>query len=140
MNFSTSFFVFPKKESFSLQRTETIDNSSGTGQEYFTFVQGGTEISNSIIAIGGEYDISINFLCLNTSTSGSVVMEPILNGTPIFAQPYEVEPKDNDNVYYVGIKKRITLLAGANIIELEQSNVGAGTGRIFEANVIIKQV
>ena len=67
-------------------------------------------------------------------------MEPKLNGTPIFSQPYEVEPKDNDNVYYVGIQKRITLLAGANTIELEQSNVGSGTGRIFEANVILKQV
>ncbi len=127
-------------EEFYFQRVETINNNSGTPVEYFTEVQGGTEITNTATFTGGTYSVDINFVCLNTSTSGSVKVDPQVDGVSVFAEPYEVEPKDNDNIYYVGIRKRITITAGVRAVDLNLTNVGSGTGRIFEANVTLTKI
>ena len=132
-----SDFLGTATEEFYFQRVETIDNSTGTPVEYFTEVQGGTEITNTATYTGGTYLININFVCLNTSTSGSVKVDIQVGGTSVFADPYEVEPKDNDNIYYVGISKRIPITAGVKAVDVNLTNVGSGTGRIFEANVTI---
>jgi len=124
-------------EMFYLERIETIDNNTAINVEYFTFVQGGTQIVNVINAVGGVYLFELSFLCLNTSRSGSVVVSPELNAIPIFSQSYSQEPKDTTNVFYTSISKRVTLLAGNNTININLSNVGNGTGRIFEANCTI---
>ena len=132
-----SDFLGTATEEFYFQRVETIDNSTGTAVEYFTEVQGGTEITNTATYTGGTYLININFVCLNTSTSGSVKVDIQVGGTSVFVEPYEVEPKDNDNIYYVGISKRIPITAGVKAVDVNLTNVGSGTGRIFEANVTI---
>ena len=127
-------------EQFYLERVETIDNASGTPVEYFTEVQGGTEISNIINVTGGTYWFEWSFICANTSQSGSVVVNPQVNSSDVFAQPSEHEPKDSDNRLYIHISKRIVLSSGNNTIQLQQSNSGSGTGRIYEANVQITKV
>ena len=127
-------------ESFYLERVETIDNNSGTAIEYFTEVQGGTEITNTVTAVGGTYNFELSFVCRNTSNNGSCEVNPQLNTSDIFAVDYTVEPDDGNNIYYVNISKRITLSAGVNTIDINLSNAGSGTARIYEANVIISKV
>ncbi len=135
-----SFNILPTVESFYLTRIETIDNNSGTPIEYFTEPQSGTEISNIITAAGGTYNFCLSAICANTSTGGSVVIDPEIGGVSVFSQPFEHEPKDTDNKFYVNIQKRVTLAAGANTIQIQLSNSGGGTGRIFEANVQLTKV
>jgi hypothetical protein len=99
-------------EQFYLERTETIDNTTAVDVEYFTFVQGGTEISNN----------------------------PQLNSIDVFSQTYKREPKDVNETFYESISKRVSLSAGANTVQLQLSNDGSGTARIYEANVQITKV
>ncbi len=124
-------------ETFYLERTETIDNSTAVDIEYFTEVQGGTEIVNVISAVGGTYLLNINWICLNTSQGGSIVVTPQIDSVDVFSQAYEQEPKDSDNIFYSSISKRVTLAAGNNTIQLQMRNEGPGTARIFEANCTI---
>ena len=124
-------------ETFYLERTETIDNNSAVDIEYFTEVQGGTEIVNVISAVGGTYLLNINWICLNTSQGGSIVVTPQIDSVDVFSQAYEQEPKDSDNIFYGSISKRVTLTAGNNTIQLQMRNEGPGTARIFEANCTI---
>ncbi len=124
-------------ETFYLERTETIDNNSAVDIEYFTEVQGGTEIVNVISAVGGTYLLNINWICLNTSQGGSIVVTPQIDSVDVFSQAYEQEPKDSDNIFYGSISKRVTLAAGNNTIQLQMRNEGPGTARIFEANCTI---
>ena len=124
-------------ETFYLERTETIDNSTAVDIEYFTEVQGGTEIVNIISAVGGTYLLNVNWICLNTSQGGSIVVTPQIDSVDIFSQAYEQEPKDSDNIFYGSISKRVTLAAGNNTIQLQMRNEGPGTARIFEANCTI---
>ena len=127
-------------EQFYLERTETINNATAIDVEYFTFVQGGTEITNTITATGGTYFFEFSFLCFNTSKSGRVVINPQVNSIDIFSQPYKREPKDSSEIYYCSISKRVALSAGVNTIQLQLQNEGNGTARIFEANVQITKV
>lgn len=127
-------------ESFYLTRIETIDNNNTTPLEYFTEPQNGTEISNTITAAGGVYNFSFYVICANTSTGGSVVINAEIGGVSVFSQPYEHEPKDTANVFYVNIQKRVTLAAGTNTIQIQLSNNGGGTGRVFEAGATITKV
>ena len=124
-------------ESFYLERVETIDENTTTPKEYFTFAQNGTEINNVISANGGAYNVQFSVICANTSTGGRVVINPKINGVNLFSQPYEHEPKDTANIFYININKQTTLSPGNNTIQIELSNDGGGTGRIFEANAII---
>ena len=124
-------------ETFYLERIETIDNNSAVDIEYFTEVQGGTEIVNVISAVGGTYLFNINWICLNTSQGGSIVVTPQIDSVDVFSQAYEQEPKDSDNIFYGSISKRVTLAAGNNTIQLQMRNEGPGTARIFEANCTI---
>ena len=124
-------------ENFYLERIETIDENTTTPKEYFTFAQNGTEINNVISANGGGYNVQFSVICANTSTGGRVVINPKINGINLFSQPYEHEPKDTANVFYININKQTTLSPGNNTIQIELSNDGGGTGRIFEANAII---
>jgi len=127
-------------ERFYLERTETINNATATDVEYFTFVQGGTQITNTISVTGGAYFFEFSFLCYNTSRSGRVVINPQVNSTDIFSQPYKREPKDSSEVFYRSISKKVSLSAGTNTIQLQLQNEGNGTARIFEANVQITKV
>ena len=127
-------------EQFYLERTETIDNSTAVDIEYFTEVQGGTEISNVVSATGGTYWYELSFICLNTSKSGRVVVNAQINSIDVFSQEYRIEPKDNDEIFYQSISKRVTLSAGNNTIQVQLSNDGSGTGRIFEANVQLTKI
>ena len=127
-------------EQFYLERTETIDNSTAVDIEYFTEVQGGTEISNVVSATGGTYWYELSFICLNTSKSGRVVVNAQINSVDIFSQEYRREPKDTDEIFYESIGKRVTLSAGNNTIQVQLSNDGSGTGRIFEANVQLTKI
>jgi len=127
-------------ERFYLERTETINNATATDVEYFTFVQGGTQITNTISVTGGAYFFEFSFLCYNTSRSGRVVINPQVNSTDIFSQPYKREPKDSSEVFYCSISKKVSLSAGTNTIQLQLQNEGNGTARIFEANVQITKV
>jgi hypothetical protein len=127
-------------EQFYLERTETIDNTTAVDIEYFTFVQGGTEISNVINVTGGDYYFEISFLAFCTSNAGRVVVNPQVNSIDIFSNPYKRERKDIDEIFYESIGKRVALSAGANTIQLQLSNNGSGTARIFEANVQITKV
>ncbi len=136
-NYITSGF---NPETFYLQRVEQIDEGTTTAKEYFTFVQGGTEISNVVNAIGGTYSMDISVVCTNTSTGGRVIVEPKIGATPVFVQPYTKEPKDTNDIFYVNISKRVTLAAGNNTINLELSNDGGGDGRIYEANITLKKI
>jgi hypothetical protein len=127
-------------EQFYLERTETIDNSTAVDIEYFTEVQGGTEISNVVSATGGTYWYELSFICLNTSKSGRVVVNAQINSIDIFSQEYRRETKDTDEIFYESISKRVTLSAGNNTIQVQLSNDGSGTGRIFEANVQLTKI
>lgn len=127
-------------ERFYLERTETINNATATDVEYFTFVQGGTEITNTITATGGNYFFEYSFLCFNTSKSGRVVINPQVNSTDIFSNPLKREPKDSSEVFYICISKQVALSAGTNTIQLQLQNEGNGAARIFEANVQITKV
>lgn len=127
-------------EQFYLERTETIDNATAVDIEYFTEVQGGTEISNVVSATGGTYWYELSFICLNTSRSGRVVVNAQINSVDIFSQEYRIEPKDTDEIFYESISKRVTLSAGNNTIQVQLSNDGSGTGRIFEANVQLTKI
>ena len=127
-------------EQFYLERTETIDNSTAVDIEYFTEVQGGTEISNVVSATGGTYWYELSFICLNTSRSGRVVVNAQINSVDIFSQEYRREPKDTDEIFYESIGKRVTLSAGNNTIQVQLSNDGSGTARIFEANVQLTKI
>ena len=127
-------------EAFYLQRVETINNATATDVEFFTYVQGGTEITNTITATGGNYFFEYSFLCFNTSKSGRVVINPQVNSTDIFSNPLKREPKDSSEVFYICISKQIALSAGTNTIQLQLQNEGNGTARIFEANVKITKV
>jgi len=127
-------------EQFYLERTETIDNSTAVDIEYFTEVQGGTEISNVVSATGGTYWYELSFICLNTSKSGRVVVNAQINSIDVFSQEYRIEPKDNDEIFYQSISKRVILSAGNNTIQVQLSNDGSGTGRIFEANVQLTKI
>jgi len=118
-------------EQFYLERVETIDNSTAVDIEYFTEVQGGTEISNIVSATGGTYWYELSFICLNTSKSGRVVVNAQINSIDVFSQEYRREPKDNDEIFYESISKRVTLSAGNNTIQVQLSNDGSGTSRIF---------
>ncbi|MGI9555837.1 MAG: hypothetical protein ACR2M9_03170 [Cyanophyceae cyanobacterium] len=127
-------------EQFYLERTETINNTTAVDIEYFTFVQGGTEIVNTINVTGGTYFFEISFLAFCTSNNGRIVVNPQVNSTNIFSQPYKRERKDNDEIFYESISKRVALSAGVNTIQLQLSNNGSGSARIFEANVQITKV
>jgi hypothetical protein len=127
-------------EQFYLERTETINNTTAVDIEYFTFVQGGTEITNTITVSGGTYYFEISFLAFCTSNNGRIVVNPQVNSTDIFSQPYKRERKDNDEIFYESISKRVALSAGVNTIQLQLSNNGSGSARIFEANVQITKV
>lgn len=127
-------------EQFYLDRVETIDNATATSIEYFTEVQGGTEISNVINVTGGTYWSEWSFICLNTSKSGRVVVDLQVNSVDVFSQSFRREPKDNDEIFYISISKQITLSSGNNTIQIQLSNDGSGTGRIFEANAQITKV
>ncbi len=127
-------------EQFYLSRTETIDNATAVDIEYFTFVQGGTEISNVINVTGGDYWLEFSFICFNTSKSGRVIVNPQVNSIDVFSQTYKREPKDTNETFYESISKRVTLSAGANTIQLQLSNDGGGTARIYEANIQITKV
>ena len=127
-------------ERFYLERVETIDNATATPIEYFTEVQGGTEISNVINVTGGTYWFEWSFICLNTSKSGRVVVDLQVNTVDVFSQSFRREPKDNDEIFYISISKQITLSSGNNTIQIQLSNDGNGTGRIFEANAQITKV
>ena len=63
-----------------------------------------------------------------------------INSVDVFSQEYRKEPKDNDEIFYESISKRVTLSAGNNTIQVQLSNDGNGTGRIFEANVQLTKV
>lgn len=127
-------------EQFYLDRVETIDNATATSIEYFTEVQGGTEISNVINVTGGTYWSEWSLICLNTSKSGRVVVDLQVNSVDVFSQSFRREPKDNDEIFYISISKQITLSSGNNTIQIQLSNDGSGTGRIFEANAQITKV
>jgi hypothetical protein len=127
-------------EQFYLDRTETIDNTTAVDIEYFTFVQGGTEISNVINVTGGDYYFEISFLAFCTSAAGRVVVNPQVNSIDIFSNPYKRERKDIDEIFYESIGKRVSLSAGVNTIQLQLSNNGSGSARIFEANIQITKV
>lgn len=127
-------------ERFYLKRVETIDNATATPIEYFTEVQGGTEISNVINVTGGTYWFEWSFICLNTSKSGRVVVDLQVNTVDVFSQSFRREPKDNDEIFYISISKQIALSSGNNTIQIQLSNDGSGTGRIFEANAQITKV
>ncbi len=127
-------------EQFYLERVETIDNATATPIEYFTEVQGGTEISNVINVTGGTYWSEWSFICLNTSKSGRVVVDLQVNSVDVFSQSFRREPKDNDEIFYISISKQIALSSGNNTIQIQLTNDGSGTGRIFEANAQITKV
>ena len=127
-------------EQFYLQRVETINNATTTDIEYFTTVQGGTEISNVINVTGGTYFFEWSFLCFNTSKSGRIVANLQVNSTDIFSQPFKREPKDTSEVFYISISKRVNLSAGNNTIQLNFKNENSGTARIYEANVQITKI
>ena len=127
-------------ERFYLERTETINNATATDVEYFTFVQGGTEISNAVSATGGDYWFELSFICFNTSTSGRVVVNPQINSTNIFSQEYSRQMVNSNEHFYGCISKKVTLSAGSNTIQLQLSNEGSGTARIYEANVQITKI
>lgn len=127
-------------EQFYLERTETIDNATAVDIEYFTFVQGGTEISNIVSATGGDYWFELSYICFNTSTSGRVVVNPQINSTNVFSQEFKKQPISSSEIFYGHISKQVTLSAGNNTIEIQLSNDGSGTARIFEANVQITKV
>jgi len=127
-------------ERFYLERVETIDNATATPIEYFTEVQGGTEISNIINVTGGTYWSEWSFICLNTSQSGRVVVDLQVNSIDVFSQSFRREPKDNDEIFYISISKQIALSSGNNTIQIQLTNDGSGTGRIFEANAQITKV
>ena len=126
--------------SFYLERVETINNNNSTPVEYFTTPQNGTEISNQITLLTpATFNIEIFIVCANTSTGGSVEINPQINGVDLLSEPYLHEPKDTSNVFYVHISKQ-KQLSGTNSIQIQLSNQGGGTGRIFEANAIITEV
>jgi len=127
-------------EQFYLERTETINNATAVDIEYFTFIQGGTEIVNTINVTGGTYFFEFSFVAYCTSNNGRVVVNPQVNSIDIFSNPYKRERKDVDEIFYESISKRVTLSAGVNTIQLQLSNNGSGNARIFEANVQITKV
>ena len=125
----------PSAEEYYFAREEIINNNSATIKEYFTEPKNGTEIPNTATFTGGDYHLDVNFIGSNTSTSGSVRVNIQVGGVSVFSVPYEVEPKDNDNVYYNSYKKDISIPAGLKAIDFNLTNVGSGTRRIFEANI-----
>lgn len=125
---------------FNLERTETIDNANAAPIEYFTTPQNGTDILNQFtLFTPGTFKIQITVICANTSTGGSVIVTPQLNGVDLFAQPYTHEPKDTSNIFYFSGSK-IKTLSGTNTININLSNTGGGTARIFEATALITQL
>jgi ABC-type phosphate transport system substrate-binding protein len=68
------------------------------------------------------------------------VVNAQINSIDVFSQEYRIEPKDNDEIFYQSISKRVTLSAGNNTIQVQLSNDGSGTGRIFEANVQLTKI
>ena len=134
------FIISSKPETFYLERIETIDEGTTTPKEYFTFVQGGTEINNIVNASGGDYNMQISVLATNTSAGGYVVINSQIGATNIFSQPYTKQPKANQDIFYISINKKVTLAAGNNTINLQLSNIGGGNGRIFEANVKLTKI
>jgi hypothetical protein len=136
-NYTASGF---KPETLYLQRVEQIIEGSATPIEYFTEVQGGTEISNVVSAIGGTYSMDISIVCTNTSVGGYVIIEPKIGATSVFVEPFTKQPKGTSDIFYVNISKRVTLAAGNNTINLELSNSGGGDGRIYEANITLKKI
>jgi len=130
--------LFPER--IVLSRTEAIDESTTTTKEYFTFVQNGTEISNIVTVLGGNYEMEIFFICRNTSNNGSIVVTPNIGGVNVFSESYRWEPKDGENINYVTIKKDVALLSGNNTINLNFSNINNGISRIYEANITLTQL
>ena len=106
-------------ETFTLQRIETINNATATDLEYFTFAQNGTQISNSITVTGGDYLYEINFICLNTSSSGRVVVSTDIDGSAVFSQSYKKQPNHSSERFYVSLRKKITLAAGSRVIKIK---------------------
>lgn len=128
----------PIPTSFYLERIESITNNSSTPKEYFTEPQSGTEISNEITAIGGQYDVSINLVCSNSHKQGSIIVNCKVNGSDICSEHFKTQPTDSDNIYYPSINKKINLIDGVNTLEINLSNANQGTATIYEANLSIK--
>ena len=132
--------VISSIETFYLERIETIDETTTTPKEYFTFPQNGTEISNVVNALGGEYEIEVFVQVRNTSNAGDIAIDIQINALSLYAEEHRIEPDSGTNTYPLFFKKRITLLSGNNTLDLNFRNLNAGTARIYESNVTIKKV
>jgi len=130
----------PEKEEFLFDRVETISNSSATPVEYFTTVQGGTEITTDFNPTGGDYEITGIAICTNTSTNGRLKLQLQISGVSVYSQDFVKEPKDvNDRIYAPFNHPNIAITAGTKTLQLNLSNDGSGTSVTYEAHISIKK-
>jgi hypothetical protein len=127
-------------ERFYLERVETINNPTSSYIEYFTKPQNGTEITNTVSVTGGTYFLECSVLCKNTSLGGRVFINPQIDSSNVFSNPFVKEPKHYEDTFYVFISKRVALSSGNRTIELQLANSGSGNARIFEANIQLTKV
>jgi len=122
-------------EKFYLSRVETIDKGDGPSVEYFSFVQGGTQIDPTLEISGGDYDLIVYSSFSTSSTNGQITINLQVDGVDVFAESLVNEPKDINCVSYYTGSIRIPLLEGVRVFALNLSHSGAGQSTIYEANI-----
>jgi len=131
--------VTESKTTYSLSRVEQIDNSSANSLEYFTFSQGGTEISNSINIDQGSYTLSLYILAQGTSTNGRVEIGVQVGGVDLFSSDFIFEPKDTRSVIPLSASRLIAFNGGVETFTIDFSISGSGSARIYEAHLILRK-
>lgn len=113
--------------------------TGGAATEFFSNATGGV-VPRSIDPAAGTYRVKVSFIVTNSSTFGRAVVDLQIGGTSIFSVPYAKEPKDVNDRIWVTMERRVALSAGAQNVDLNLSQVGAGTAALYEANVEIEEI
>ncbi len=130
-----------KAEEFSLSRMESIFNNTAIAIEYLSTPKNGTEISNVIVASGGDYHFSFSSIIQNSKKGGSINCYPQVNGAFIFKSIFRYEPDQAKNTLACSmVDKPIKLKKGENTISFYFYNVDKGTATVHELTVKIKKV
>ena len=113
--------------------------TGGALVEFFSSATGGV-VPRSIDPAAGTYRVKISFIGANSSTFGRIVVDLQINGTSIFSVPYAHEPQDTNNRFWVTMERRVALSSGAQNVDINITQVGAGTAAMYEANVEIEEI
>jgi len=130
-----------KTEEFILTRMESISNSTATAIEYLSYPKNGTEISNVIVASGGDYYFSFSSIIQNSKKGGSVNCYPMINTSSIFKARFRYEPDQAKNMFACSMAdKPIKLKNGKNTISFYFYSLDRGYATVHELTVKIKKI